>query len=222
MDEQTNNDNDIQDAINDIEKCLNGKHSQELKALKNVIKILKMEHKIEIQARDIEIMENKNQLKDKEIQIKANTDQILKLENENKLLKMKTNDIEEETTPLKNEKQIKSYLNMNTDDLLTDGIAKFPLIEKLSNSYQEWFGVMTTRLDRNYPYIFEKFVLVKVNCKNSKDRYYFYSRNENIFYDQVTNLDIYNKGFRHETTTVSILHPNFVNKSIQMLSLIHI
>ena len=58
MDEQTNNDNDIQDAINDIEKCLNGKHSQELKALKNVIKILKMEHKIEIQAKDIEIMEN--------------------------------------------------------------------------------------------------------------------------------------------------------------------
>ena len=75
---------------------------------------------------------------------------------------------------------------------------------------------MATRLMKNNPYIFEKFVLVKVNCKNSKDRYYFYSRNENIFYDQVTNLDIYNKGFRHETTTVSILHPHHVNKSIQM------
>ena len=94
MAEQTNNDNDIQDAINDIEKCLNGKHSQELKALKNAIKILRMEH-------EIKIMENKNQLKDKDIliqakenQIKANTDEILKLENENKLLKMKTNDVE--------------------------------------------------------------------------------------------------------------------------------
>ena len=105
---------------------------------------------------------------------------------------------------------------MSTDDLLTDGIAKFPLIEKLSNSYQEWFGVMTTRLDRNYPYIYEKFVLVKVTCENPKDRYYFSSYNKNIFSDQITRLDIYNKGFRHKTTTVTILRPNFINKSIQM------
>ena len=197
MADQTNNDNDIQDAINDIEKCLNGKHSQELKALKNAIKILRMEH-------EIKIMENKNQLKDKEIQIKANTDQILKLENENKLLKMKTNDIEEETTPLKNEKQIKSYLNMNTDDLLTDGIAKFPLIEKLSNSYQELFGVMTTRLDRNYPYIYEKFVLVKVTCYFPRSRYTFTSFDRNTFSDQQTYLNIYDKGFRYELSLIHI------------------
>ena len=75
---------------------------------------------------------------------------------------------------------------------------------------------MATRLMKNNPYIFEKFVFVKVNCKNPKDRYYFTSYNENNFYNHVTRLDIYNKGFRHETTTVTILRPNFVNKSIQM------
>ena len=181
MAEQTDNNNDIQDAIVDIEKCLNGKHLHELKALKNVIKILKMEHKIEIQAKDIEIMENKNQLKDKDIiiqakenQIKANTDQNLKLENEIKLLKMKTNDVEEESRP--NDETEKDVLNdsyMETKDLLTNGIEKFFFGKSgLTNSYKEWFGVMATRLMKNNPYIFEKFVLVKVNCKNPKDGYY--------------------------------------------------
>ena len=75
---------------------------------------------------------------------------------------------------------------------------------------------MATNLTKNNPYIFEKFVLVKVNCKNPKDRYYFSSYNENFFCNRVTHLNIYNKGFRHKTTTVSILHPHHVNKSIQM------
>ena len=48
MAEQTNDNNDIQDAINDIEKCLNGKHFHELKALKNAIKMLKMEHQLSL------------------------------------------------------------------------------------------------------------------------------------------------------------------------------
>ena len=75
---------------------------------------------------------------------------------------------------------------------------------------------MTTRLDRNYPYIYEKFVLVKVTCKNPRSRYTIFSCNANGFYDQITYLNIYNKGFGHETTTVSILHPNFVNKNLIM------
>ena len=63
MAEQTNSNNDIQDAINDIENCLNGKHFHELKALKNAIKVQKMEN-------EIKIMENKNEIQTKEIQIK--------------------------------------------------------------------------------------------------------------------------------------------------------
>ena len=78
----------VQDAIADIEKCLDGKHSAELKVLKNAFKIetLKLEHKIEILEK-----------------VHAKEIQILKLENENKLLRMKSHDVEEE---LKNEKQI--------------------------------------------------------------------------------------------------------------------
>ena len=107
------------------------------------MKILKLEN---------EIKDNAKQLKDKDIiiqakenQIKANTDQILKLENEVKLLKMKTNDVEEEeTTPLENGKQIdpiKSYSNVSTDDLLLDGIAKFPLRNcqtHIKNGLKSW------------------------------------------------------------------------------------
>ena len=175
MADQPNNDNEIQDAINDIEKCLNDNHFHELKALKNGIKFLKMENEIkimenknqiqakekqilklenkikdnamqlkdkdhQIQAKENQILklgneikDNAKQLKDKDIliqdkenQIKANTDQILKLENENKLLKMKTNDVEEESGP--NDETQKDVLNdsyKETDDLLTNGTEKF-------------------------------------------------------------------------------------------------
>ena len=71
--------NDVQDAIADIEKCLDGKHSAELKVLKNALKIetLKFEHKVEILEK-----------------VHAKEIQILKLENENKLLRIKSNDVE--------------------------------------------------------------------------------------------------------------------------------
>ena len=203
MAKQFNTDNDIQDAINEIEKSLDGKHLHEFKVLKNAIKMQKMENKIEI-------MENK-------IQIQAKENQILKLENENQLLKMKTND-HEEVTPLKNEKQIeriiKSYSNMvSTDDLLFDGVEEF----FLRKNYKEWFSVMTTRLTKNSPYIFEMFVLVKVTkLGDPKIEYTFTTCDINNFYRNQTQLNIFDKGWRHETAKVSILHPKLVQKSIQM------
>ena len=119
--------NDVQDAIADIEKCLDGKHSAELKVLKNALKIetLKFEHKVEILEK-----------------VHAKEIQILKLENENKLLRIKSNDVEEKP---KNEKQIEpkqSYINMSNEDLLTNGIETFFLDDnEIQNSYQEWFEI---------------------------------------------------------------------------------
>ena len=210
----------------------------EFKVLKNAIKMQKMENKIEImenknqiQAKENQILklEHENQLlkmktNDHEIvimesknQVQAKENQIIKLENENKLLKTKTND-HEEVTPLKNEKQIeriiKNYSNiMSTDDLLFDGVEEF----FLRKNYKEWFGVMTTRLTKNSPYIFEMFVLVKVTkLGDPKIEYTFTTCDINNFYDNQTQLNIFDKGWRHETAKVSILHPKLVQKSIQM------
>ena len=206
MAEQIKSDSDVKDAISDIEKCLDGKHSHELNALKNSIKV---EH----QAKEI---------------------QISKLQNEVELLKSKSNRVEEETAPKrrkKNEKQIGPSIKTFQEDILKDsyfdinhiiaqGIEKFFFGKEnfLSNSYNEWFDVMATRLTKNTPYIFEKFVLVKVVCQDELKGYSFSSCSdrESNFGDRQANLNIFPKGFRHETTTVSILHPHHVNKSIQM------
>ena len=211
--------NDIQDAIKNIEKCLDGKNLVEMKVLKNSIKTFQLEHKIQIQAKDI-------QIKDREIQIQFKENQILKLENEIKLLKMKTNDVEEETTPLRNEKQTDQIAQINLlndfkyieTDGLPKGINKFFFGEKtgLFNSFQEWFDVMRIRLTENTPYIYEKFVLVKVTCRDPKNVYYFYSNDGNTFDATYTQLNIFDNGWRHESTSVLILHPNHVYKSLKM------
>ena len=103
MAEQSVNDcdNNVRAAIFDIETLLGGKHAAEVKALRSAVKILNLEHKVSEQEKEIRI-------KDKEIRIKNQEIQILKLENGNKLLKLKynTDDVQEDTTPSKNEKQV--------------------------------------------------------------------------------------------------------------------
>lgn len=85
--------NDVKDAIADIEKCLQGKHSVELKALKNAFKLLNMEHKIEImenvRVKDVALKDKDLEIKNKEIQIQAKEAQIKNLENEIESLKIK-------------------------------------------------------------------------------------------------------------------------------------
>ena len=205
-----------------------GKCNTEIEALKNTIKILNLEHKVEIMEKihdkeihikdkEIQIHGKEIQLKDKEIQIKDKEIQILKL---NKMLKLKYNDVEQDTTSLKNEKQTEPIKDVNeffmmTKDLLTKGITKF-FGEELQNSYSEWFEVMAARLMKNTPFIFEKSVLVKVTCKDRKTAFAFYSDKANKYTDQYTDLDIFNKGWTHDATSVFIPHPNLINKSIQM------
>ena len=75
---------------------------------------------------------------------------------------------------------------------------------------------MRTRLTKNNPCMAEKFVLVKLTCRNPMNAYFFYSSNENRFSDNCTKLNIFNKGWRQEATTVSILHPKQVNKCLAM------
>ena len=90
--------NKLEKAINNIEKCLGGKHTVEINDLKNAIKILQMGYKIAEQEKDIQLkdLENKN----------------LKLENEIKLLKLECN-TDETTTLLEIEKQSKPTMNVS-------------------------------------------------------------------------------------------------------------
>ena len=205
----------VHSSIVDIETRLDGKHAVEIKALRNAVKTLNLEHKVEIAEKEKEIHRKEIQIKDKEIQI-------LKLENENKMLKLKTNDVEGKQTEQKAsilQKDANEFY-MNTEDLFTKGIAKFFFGEELQtgfyNSYHEWFEVMMARLEKNIPFIFEKSVLVKVTCQDPAKEYRFYSGEKNQYEDQYTYLDIFNKGWTHDTTSVLILHPNLINKSIQM------
>ena len=89
-------DNDVNLAIANFEKCLQGKHSQEFETLKNAIKMLNMEtleHKMEImeslRAKEIALKDKEIQIKSKEIQIQAKEAQIKNLENEIESLKIK-------------------------------------------------------------------------------------------------------------------------------------
>ena len=272
------------------------KYIDEIETLKNRMKNMTLEHKLEIATRENEIHVKEIEMKDKEIQflvkekqikdkedqlnekeaqvkvfelqmkakeaqikegdkqIKTKEMQILKLENENKLLKIKNN--KNENTTLENERVIENRKDgndfyMNTDDLLTKGIDKYFLQDEASNSflvpkkdeyeiplphnelssstYREWFEVMATRLTNTGPFVFEKFVLVKVKCKNPTQEYSFFSfkkrkdkkfflfsNEENKYYEDHTDLNILTKGWRHDTASILILHPSQVLTSIKM------
>ena len=173
-------------------------------------------------AEDVQILERENQLQGKDIQIQ-------KLKNEIEILKMKTNDVD--VTPLEHwniknkweQKQLQplkeEYDKMSDDYLFTKGIEQFFFRNNFQTgySYPEWFDVIRTKLRvYNCSYVFQKFVLVKVKCFKPNNSYYFTSFYEDSFYDQRTKLNIFNRGWRHESATVSILHPNDVNNSLKM------
>ena len=71
-------------------------------------------------------------------------------------------------------------------------------------------------MTKDSPAITDKFVLVKVKCKVPTKQYSVLSYYQNQYNDQRTFLNIFKKGWKHENTEVSILHPNSINKSIQM------
>ena len=193
MTEETNN---VHKAIGDIEKCLEGKHTVEINALKNAFKIFELEKKITEQD-----LENKN----------------LKLENENKSLKLKCDTVEVTPTcekqlhpPVYDAPKPQENIFMNTDDLLNEGIAKFFFGEKIRtvfyNLYQEWFNVMTKRMGENSAFIYERFVLVKLTYKDPVKRYIFCSHKDKTSYgDNCTNLQILDKELTHETSSVLVL-----------------
>ena len=249
----------IQNAFDEIEKCLNEQPNVDINALKNSFKLLKLEHKIFKQANEIQIKDKENQIKDKEIQIQAKDYKILKLENQIKAKENETksketqetqekdiqilklqNQIKERETEvqakdieilelknenklLKSEKEIpmKAYIEMSINALVINGIEKFFLCsneeEGVHFTYREWFKIMFERISKNIPFIFDKFVLVKVTCNDPTKEYRFYSDKQNDFsYNQRTDLNIFNKGWKHNTTRVFILNPNSIIKSVQM------
>ena len=112
-------------------------------------------------------------------------------------------------------KEASKTFKANLNDLLANGINKF-FGHVVQASYKEWFDATFESLSKDYPVISEKFVFLKVKCKDQTKHYAFYSHHQNYYDDQQTNLNIFNKGWKHENTEVSILHPNSINKSIQM------
>ena len=205
----------IYDSIDDLIVKTNGKNADEIKALESTIEKLRSKHKLEIAEKEKEIEAKELQIQAKENQIQLKDIQIQKLENE--------------STPLKHEKQMETnaaaiseekYDKMSTGDLLTKGIKQF-FFEKnqtgLSNSYQEWFDVMRTRLRKNTPHMFKKCLVVKVTCKNPNQTLFkFFSYYENIFNYNETRLNIFNEAWTHDSTTVLILHPNDENEFVTM------
>ena len=193
-----------EDQIKEMKKQLTEKESQlQAKDIQLRVQVIQIEEKKnQLQTKEDQILDKDILLKEKDNQIQAKEYQVLELENENKLLKMKTDDVGEETS----------------DDLLNKGIKKFFYGERicLSNSYKEWFDFMRIRLTKNTPNIFEKCLLVKVSCKAPTNAYYFTSYTRNCFYINQTKLNIFEKEWRHQTTTVSILHPKQINRSLKM------
>ena len=216
--------NNVQKAISEIENCLDGKHAVEMNALKNTI--FELEKKVAEQEMEIQMKDLKNEN--------------LKLENENKLLKLKYETVgtksssnNQQPTSLNNDKQMeppiidapkpqkdaKNFF-IETDDLLSKGIAKFFFGDDVQagfyDLYREWFEAMSKRLPRESPFIRERFVLVKLTCKDPAKFYSFDSHIKTVYRENDTQLNILDKGWKHETSTVFILHPNLINGSIQM------
>ena len=122
--------NDVKGAIADIEKCLQGKHSLELKVLKNCIKMLSMEHKMEtmenvrikevaLKDKEVALKDKDLQIKDKEIQNQAKEAQITKLENEIESLKIKCKNDDEEiskTQPQLKDNELSSRVKQNVTE----------------------------------------------------------------------------------------------------------
>ena len=102
------------------------------------------------------------------------------------------------------------------NDLLQNGIKKFFCDDELNHFYKDWFNSIFESLRKDSPVITEKFVLVKVKCKDTTKRYGVVSYNQNKCFDQQTHLNIFDKGQRHENTKVLILHPNSINNALQM------
>ena len=156
---------------------------------------------------------------------------ISKLENEKRILKVTSNDVEEDATPEKEKKkeqtdatETKASVNdifISTNDLISKGISKFFLREEpqtvFYNTYRDWFEAIATRMKRNSPFVFEKSVLVKVKCIDPTKSYNFYSGKHNRYNeDQSTDLDILMKGWTLDTALVSVLHPDKINKCLEM------
>ena len=102
------------------------------------------------------------------------------------------------------------------NNLLNNGITKFFCSPDLQVTYQDWFCVIRERVTNDSPVVSGKFVLAKSKCKDPKKLYEFYSYNGDNNGDQFIDLNIFEKGWRHENTEVSILHPYSINKAIQM------
>ena len=207
--------------MSDYQRVTMESQRAEIDALKNTIKFMKLEHNVAIQEKDIQIL----------MLQKENGFQILNLEHEIKILK--GNFIaEKEIKGVKRKKKDDSKqidhpeisfneFFMETEDLIRKGIARFFRRQGESkgdfyNYYHGWFQSMAGRIGKNNPIIHEEYVLVKVKCKDPSTGYSIFSDEKNQFNDRYTNLNIFHKGWKHDTASVLILHPININKSTEM------
>lgn len=229
---------DVQNRIAGIENCLKGNHALELAALKDAFEKLQLKHKIDIQDKEI-------QLKDKDIQIgkleneikylkikynveedgttsKCQPSKINGIGNGNASPKIekskdkKDEEVEPISTSMVSVKQTGELFKSQFNVLVADGIAKFFCNDDLQACYKEWFDEIFKSLNKDSPLIANQFVLVKVKCGDPAKEYKVFSYNNNSYYDQYTELNIFEKGWRHENTAVTILHPNSFNKPMKM------
>ena len=160
----------------------------------------------------IKFLTLENELKDKTIRV-------MELENE---MREKKNEIEKLKLEVKittKQKTINEFF-IDKDILLPKDIAKFFWKEEtpndLSTVYSEWFQCMDDRMDKNTPIMHEEYVLVKLECDKSGSDFAIYSDQRDLFFTNRPELNIFNKGWCHDTASGYILHPNDINKSIEM------
>ena len=193
-------DDNVREALTNVEECFGEKTNVDVKALKNAFKILKLEYKISEQARQIQVKDQENRVKEKEILIKDQSIRLLKNLRQTDLMKT-------------------VYINnMSDEDLLTNGVEIFffcSIKTELYISYKEWYETVFKRISRT-PFIFDQFVLVKVICKQPMNGIKVSSVVKCMSLSNHLNLDIFDKDWKHENSNIYILHPKSIIKSIRL------
>ena len=99
-------------------------------------------------------------------QIQAKDIRISELETENELLKNEQIKPKTRVDPISS--KIETYISY--DQLLTNGVESFFYGKDLQtgfyDSYQEWFGLMVSKMNKNAYIMCERSVLVKETCKD--------------------------------------------------------
>ena len=125
------------------------------------------------------------------------------------------NDIQE------TEKDVLNDSWIETNDLLTKEIEKFFFgISDSTNSYKEWFEVVTARMTWMQGfnlYLSGKHVLVKVSCKDPGKECFLFTYVPYPVSAENCTVFSFGEEFKDEIKSAFILHPSILSKPLKMM-----